>query len=116
MAGAGKYPDRLQLRPQSTTRATSGACPESFDDESTTYLWCRVEPTTGTRSSDLGGAQTGVDCVVYIRNYPTISAKDRLYWPAEEVTLEIEHIRSGDNEQIAQCSYYDELDLGGLDV
>lgn len=115
MAGAGNYPDRLRLLTQSTTRQTSGACPESFD-ESSTYLWCRVEPTTGTRSSDLGGPQTGVDCVVYIRNYPTISAKDRLYWTAEEVTLEIEHIRSGDNEKIAQCSYYDELPLGGLDV
>jgi head-tail adaptor len=110
MAAAGNYPDRLRRLVRSVTKNTdNGQDEESFTPGD--WYWCRVEVTNGRRQQDYGANQTGADVTITFRNYPTLSALDRM---TDGTTVyELDNIRQGDNELIADGYYYDDLDIGG---
>jgi len=87
--------------------STNGQDEETFTPGS--YYWCRVEIGSGRRQRDYGANQTGADVTVYVRNYPTLTALDRM--TDGTATLVIESIRAGDNEWICEAHYYDDLDI-----
>lgn len=108
MAGAGNYPDRLQRLVRSTTKdPTNGQEEETFTPGS--FYWCRIEPTNGRKQRQYGAEQTGADVTIYVRNYPDLSALDRLYSTEWDETYILDNIRRGDNELIADGFIFDAL-------
>lgn len=106
MAAAGNYPDRLRRLVRSVTKNTAnGQDEESFTQGD--YYWCDIEYTNGRRQTDYGATQTGADVTITFRNYPTLSALDRMTDGTS--TYVIDNIRYGDNELIADGFYYDDL-------
>lgn len=109
---AGTYKDRLKwLKRIITKNPTNGQDEESFEDNGS--LWGSVELTTGRKAIDYGAEQTGADATIRLRNYPTVSALDRLELTAEGELWVIDHVRRGDNELVCEVVKYDELNLGG---
>ena len=110
MAGAGIYGDRLQRLVRTVTKN-----PQTGQDEETftpaEWLWATVESLTGRRQRDYGADQTGADAVIRVRNWPTLSALDRLSRPVWGETYVIDTIAYGDNETVCTCIKYDDLTL-----
>lgn len=110
MPAAGQYSDRLQRLVRSTTKDnTTGQDQEIFTPGA--YYWCSVEPVAGRRQTQYGGEQTGVDVTVRVRNWPELSALDRLYNAEWDETYIIETITRGDNETIAEGYLFDALQV-----
>lgn len=108
MNKAGEYFDRAQWLKRSTTKdAATGQDVEAFPANG--YLWCAVEINSARRQESLGATQTGVTATVRIRNFPTVSALDRLYLPEWAETWILETVRRGDNELFAEAHRFDEL-------
>lgn len=102
---AGNYPDRLMWQVRNIEKDEIGQDVESFGDADT--LWCRVDYTNGRRQKDYGATQTGAAVTIYIRNYPTVKALDRL--TDGTTTFIIDNLRPGTDEIIADGNYYDTL-------
>jgi SPP1 family predicted phage head-tail adaptor len=112
MMAAGQYKDRLTwLKRTVTKNPNNGQDEETFTVNGS--LWGSVEPTTGRKAIDYGAEQTGADATIRLRNYPTVSALDRLELPAEGELWVIDHVRRGDNELVCEVVKYDDLNLGG---
>jgi head-tail adaptor len=112
MMAAGQYKDRLTwLKRTVAKNPNNGQDEETFTENG--FLWGSVELTTGRKSIDYGAEQTGADATIRLRNYPTVSALDRLELKAEGELWVIDHVRRGDNELICEVMKYDELNLGG---
>jgi head-tail adaptor len=77
------------------------------------YLWCQVESNQGRKQEDYGAERTGITATIRIRNYPEITALDRLESVEWGDLWVIESIGRGDNELIADCYLFDE-DLEGI--
>jgi head-tail adaptor len=108
MAQAGQYPTRLRRLVRSTSKdAANGQDEETFTPGA--YYWCRVEMPNGRRQRDYGAIQTGADVTVFVRNYPTLTALDRL--TDGNTTLILESVRAGENEWICEANYFDDLDV-----
>lgn len=108
MAQAGQYPNRLQRLVRSTSKdATTGQDEETFTPGAS--YWCRLEIANGRRQRDYGANQTGADVTVYVRNYPTLTAQDRL--TDGTATLILESVRAGENEWICEANYFDDLSV-----
>jgi len=106
--GAGNYPDRLRRLVRSTDKnAQNGQDEETFTPGA--YYWCRVETPNGRRQKDYGATQTGADVTIFVRNFPTLTALDRLTDGA--TVYVVESVRPGVNELIAEGNYFDELDI-----
>ncbi len=100
--GTGNYPDRMTWLVRSTTTDTTNGQPvESFTPSGS--LWCRVEETNGRRQRDYGVEQPGADAVIYVRNYPNLSALDRLQSLQWGDIFQIEHVHRGKNELVIQA-------------
>lgn len=108
MAGAGQYPDRLQRLVRSVTKdPNNGQEEETFTAGD--YYWCRLEYPTGRRQRQYGAEQTGADVTIFVRNYPTLTALDRL--TDGTTTFILDNIRPGDNELIADGYLFDALEV-----
>ena len=108
MAQAGTYPYRLQRLVRTITKdTTTGQDEETFTPGA--YYWSNVEITNGRRQRDYGADQTGSDVTVYVRNFPTLTAQDRL--TDGITTIVIESIRRGDKEWICEGNYYDDVTI-----
>lgn len=111
--GAGEYCDRVEWLQRSIEKdTTNGQDKELFT--SVGYLWASVELNSGRRQRDYGADQTGADATVRIRNYPAVSALDRLVLGEWNEVWVLENIRRGDNEIIAEANKFDTLELGGM--
>ena len=110
MTGAGNYADRLTWKKRSVTKDNLGQDKETFADNG--GLWGDIDLTNGRRQTDYGSSQTGADAVIRIRNWPTLSALDRLYSAEWNELWVIAHLRRGENELVCECVKYDALDLG----
>jgi head-tail adaptor len=109
---AGQYKDRLTwLKRTVAKNPTNGQDEETFTENG--FLWGSVELTTGRKATDYGAEQTGADATIRLRNYPTVSALDRLELQTEGELWVIDHVRRGDNELICEVMKYDEPNLGG---
>lgn len=108
MPAAGQYGDRLQWLARSINKnAQTGQDEESFDFVG--YLWASVEDMTGRRQRDYGANETGADATIRVRNWPGVSALDRLTRPEWEEAYVIESIAYGDNETICTANKFDDL-------
>lgn len=95
----------------SLTRDTvSGEDVLTFTD-SGYHLWCDTEETNSRLQTDYGAPQTGADATIRIRNYPDVSAQDRLIDDFFGFVWIIESISYGDNEIIATASRFDDLEV-----
>lgn len=104
MKKAGEYNCHIeQLRQTYTRLATTGEELESW--EVVGELWAKIEFQSGSRAIELGGMQTGVDAIISVRNFPTVTPLDRFSFD-DQIYL-INHIRKGDNELICDCQYFD---------
>jgi SPP1 family predicted phage head-tail adaptor len=106
---AGEYQDRLKWLKRTTTKDQYGQDVESFTNNG--YLWAAIEVTTGRKSVDHGGEQTGAEATIRVRQYPTLSALDRLESEEWNELWIIDHMRRGDNELIVEAIRYDQLEL-----
>ena len=107
---AGDYANRLTWRKRTvTTDTTSGEEIESFADNG--FLWCAFSTFVGRVRRDYGSDQTSADLTVRVRNYPALSALDRLYSSEWDETYVIDSIGRGDNELVCDCFVYDDLEL-----
>lgn len=109
---AGEYKDRLKWLKRTTTKnPNNGQDEETFTDNGS--LWASVELTTGRKAIDYGAEQTGSEATIRIRNFPSVSALDRLELTSEGEWWVIDHVRRGDNELVCDVMKFDELNLGG---
>lgn len=109
MRAAGKYTENLTWKQRTITKdTTNGQDVESFTNNG--FLWCAIDSVTGTQRRDYGSEQTAADVIVRVRNYPSLSALDRLYSAKWDETYIIEDIGRGDDELICRCYRYDELE------
>lgn len=110
MNKAADYSDRCQWLKRSTNKdSTTGQDVESFTANG--YLWCAVEPNAGRDQTDYGSRQKGQDGTIRIRNYPAVSALDRLYRPEWGQTWILDSFYYGDNETVCTAHTYEALDL-----
>jgi head-tail adaptor len=108
---AGKYAERLTWKRRTTTKNTvNGQDVETFIDNG--FLWANIEITSGRKQTDYGAEQHGADATIRVRNWPTLSALDRLYSAEWDELWIIANLRRGDNELVCECVKYDALDLG----
>jgi head-tail adaptor len=108
MRQAGKYDSRLTWKKRTATKnPQNGQDEETFNDNG--FLWAGVEADTGRVLRDYGSEQTGADVTIRVRNYPALSALDRLYSSEWNETYIIESIGRGNNELICTAFLYDEL-------
>jgi head-tail adaptor len=106
---AGVYNERLHWMKRSNTKDNIGQDVASYTHDG--YLWANVEPETGRRQDDYGADQAGQNGTIRIRNYPTVSALDRLYRPEWEQTWIIDSIVYGEDEIIVAAHVYESLDV-----
>ena len=109
--GAGKYADRLTWKRRTITKNTvNGQDEEAFVDNG--FLWGNIDLTAGRKQTDYGSPQTGADATIRVRNYPALSALDRLYSAEWGELWIVANLRRAENELICECVKYDALDLG----
>lgn len=108
MRGAGEYADRLTWKKRTAVKnPANGEDEEVFTDSG--LLWCAVEEGSGRKQTDYGAEQSGEETTVRIRNYPAVSALDRLFSGEWGELWIIEDIARGNNELVCRCHRYDEL-------
>jgi len=108
MNTSGDYPNRLRRFARTVVKnAATGQDVEAFTGAS--YLWCRIETNNSKKQKDFGGEQTGTDQTIYVRNFPTLKATDRL--KLLDLTYIITSIQVGENELILDCTKFDDLTL-----
>jgi head-tail adaptor len=90
-----------------TTNTSNGQDVESFP--SGAAYWCRVDEFNGRKQREYGAQQSGADATIYVRNWPELSALDRLT-DGVDVWV-IESIKRGFNELICTANRYDSLVL-----
>lgn len=111
MKPAGSYSDRFVWRRRTSEKdPASGQEREAFSDNGT--LWGVLEEPAGRRQADYGAEQTGADATIRVRNWPALSALDRLYLPEWGELWVIDSVARGDNELVCRVRRYDSLDLG----
>lgn len=87
---------------------------EDFDDLNqpvetftpTGYLWGKLEITTGQKADQYAGPNTGAIAVIRIRQFPTLSPKDRLQDTNGRV-WRLDSVVKGDDELICQVFQLD---------
>ncbi|QEL13876.1 phage head completion protein [Limnoglobus roseus] len=109
MNKAGDYSDRCVWQTRTIGKDATGQDVESFPDGG--FLWCSVEPETGRRQDDYGTPQTGENGTIRIRNYPGVSALDRLYRPEWDETWILDTVVYGDDETICAAHTFEALEV-----
>lgn len=105
---AGEYDTPLQRLAQSTAKnATNGQEEETFTPGS--WYWCAVEVTNSRRTTDYGSQQTTQEATIRVRNYPTLTALDRLQ-DGSGTTWVIDSMYTGDDELVCDCHAWDALE------
>lgn len=102
----GEYRDRLRWFRRTTRKdSQTGQDIEVFTANG--YLWASIESITGRRARDYGADQPGGLSEIRIRQYPAVSALDRLEAVEWREVWILEDIARGDNEIIATAHRYD---------
>jgi head-tail adaptor len=71
------------------------------------HLWCAVEVLSGRRQQDYGADRPGTAATIRVRNWPALSALDRLSLGEWGETWVIESVRRGDNELVVEAHQFD---------
>ena len=107
---AGRYNTRMRLHTRSLTKdANTGEEVESFT-ASATYLWCNVDETNGRREVSYKVRLTGADATISVRQYPDLSALDRLEDVGTGQVWRLDWVRRGTNELVCDAFRWDELE------
>lgn len=105
MNKTGSYNNRCTWLQRSTSTSSIGQQEETFSSNG--YLWCAIDNVSGRKQTDYGAQRTGNYSTIRIRNYPAITAVDRLQDNLDNIWV-IESITKGDNETICDCYKFDE--------
>lgn len=103
---AGTYSTRLRWWQCVRTVDALGQPTERF--RSNGYLWASIDIESPTRQQQYGGQHSGADADIRIRQFPSVSALDRLE-DAGDIWV-IESISRGTNELVCRCSRFDALE------
>lgn len=106
---AGEYRQRLVWLKRTTSKGTTGQDEETFTDNG--RLWCAVSDGSGRQYRAYGSEQSGSDFTVRVRNFPALSALDRLQAYGSGELYVIESIGRGENELVCTCQHFDDLNL-----
>jgi head-tail adaptor len=106
---AGGYGDRMTWKKRTTVKNALGEDEEVFADNG--FLWSAIDLGSGRNNTDYGAEQTGADAIIRVRNWPGLSALDRLYSAEWDELWIIDNIVRGDNELVCNCVKYDALQL-----
>ncbi len=101
---AGDYTTRLQRLVYSPIPNTSYGG-ENINHVPGSFYWCNLERQSGRNSQQYGATLTGAEVVVRVRNYPALTAQDRL--TDGETVIILDTVRRGDNELIAEGYFLD---------
>jgi head-tail adaptor len=101
---AGDYNKRFKwLKCTKALDATYGQQKESWADHG--YLWGQLEELSGSTLLAYAARQAETTCRIKIRNYPPLSAFDRLVWLNQ--TYIIDGISRGTNELVVEAHRYE---------
>lgn len=97
--GAGKYGYRFQwLQCVRTTDTSTGDRPKTYAENG--YLWGSIDVSSASEQDEFGAVRETVSGTVRLRQFPEVSALDRLYLSEWDETYLIDGVRWGDNEMI----------------
>src|SRR4051812_42193862 len=109
MADAGLN-ERLRRHVAAKTKNTDNG-EEEITYTPGAYYWCLVEWNNGRRDTRYGAVESGADVIVRVRQFPALSALDRLE-TADGIMLHLESVIPGDNEWVCQASMLDSMSEG----
>lgn len=108
---AGTYNTPLLRMVNTKTKdTTNGQQVEEWTITPGAYLWCAVESVNSRVRTDYGSAQTTQEATIRVRNYPTLTALDRLRDASDGTTWVIDSLYTGDNEIVCDCHAWDALE------